>query len=324
MKSKKVYVLVTIDTECDKGNPGWNLQKPMSFKNIPLQQKLLMPIFKKYGIKPTFLLSPEVLKDTESVQLLKSLENVELGTHLHVEFIEPNANFDANSTKNIQAELPLEIEEQKLKNLTNLFQEKIGYFPKSFRSGRYGSSKHTTKILADLGYLVDSSIVPYTTKFYKNFFIDSWKFTTSPFFEHFEEKKILQVPLTLINPDYENLPKILKKEARKNKGKVKSLLKKMGRNFNARQLRPYRESAEKMINIAEYVINNHFKRESFVLLNIMFHSNEILVNGSPYCKNKEDVRRYISSLDELFNHLQKNHDLCSIGLGDVYGIYGQK
>jgi len=324
MKPKKVYVLVTIDTECDKGNPGWNLQKPMAFKNIPLQKKLLMPLFKEYGIVPTFLLSPEVLQDDTSVQILKSLDKVELGTHLHEEFIEPNANFEAERTKNIQADLPLAIEKEKLKNLTYLFYEKIGYMPKSFRSGRYGSSKHTTKILTDLGYLVDSSIVPYTTKYYDNFFIDSWERTTSPYFEHFGNKKILQVPLTLINPDFEDLPKVLKKEAKKNKGKVKSLLKKMGKDFNARQLRPYRESAEKMINIAEHVINTHFKKEPFILLNIMFHSNEILVNGSPYCKTEEEVNCYISSLDQLFNHLQKNHELCSIGLGDVYGIYGQK
>lgn len=323
MKSKKIYVLVTIDTECDKGSPGWHIKKPMSFENIPLQEKLLMPLFNKYGIVPTYLLSPEVLQDQRSVEQLKALDNVELGTHLHEEFIAPNANYDADRTKNVQANLPLHIEKEKLKNLTNLFYEKTGVLPKSFRSGRFGSSKHTTKILADLGYLVDSSVVPYTTLCFDNYTIDSWEHTTSPFFEYFDDKRILQVPLTVINPHFEKLPSVLKKQVSKQKSKVKSLLKKLGGNFKTRQLRPYRESGKNMINIAEHVITNHFKKEPLVLLNIMFHSNEILVNGSPYCKSEEEVESFISSLDELFDHLNKNYELCSTGLGDVYSLYVQ-
>ncbi len=323
MTSKKIYVLVTIDTECDKGNPGWDIQKPLAFKNIPLQKERLLPIFKKFDIRPTYLLSPEVLLHQESVNLLKSFENVELGTHLHEEFIEPNANFNTLRTENIQANLTYEIEKEKLTNLTNLFYDKIGFRPKSFRSGRYGSSKYTNEILAHLGYLVDSSIVPYTTKYFENYEINSWDYTTLPFFEQYGNKKILEVPLTLINPEFEKMPKFLKSEIQKKESKVKSLLKRLGFTFHSRQLRPYRETGLGMIKIAEHVIKNHFKNEPFVLLNIMFHSNEILENGSPYCKNKKEVYDFLLSLEELFNHLKKNHNLCSIGLGDVSTIYSQ-
>ena len=323
MTPKKVYVLVTIDTECDKGNPGWLLQRPMSFKNIPLQKELLMPIFKKHGIVPTFLLSPEVLSDEASVNELKSLEDAELGTHLHEEFIGPNANFEAQQTKNIQAGMSEALEREKLENLTSLFIEKMGYAPKSFRSGRFGRSENTSAILADLGYLTVSDVVPYTYKDFGFHAFDYYGAPIEPYWETFENNKILQVPLTKINPDYHKVPFFLRKNIGKPGNFKRRIAKKMGLKLTTEWLRPYRESGEKMINIAEYVINNHFEKEPFVLLNIMFHSNEILVNGSPYCKSEEDVNQYLSSLEKLFNHLNKNHQLCSTGLGDVYGIYGQ-
>lgn len=321
---KKVYVLVTIDTECDKGNPGWDIARPLAFRNIPLQKELLMPLFNKYGIKPTFLLSPEVIKDEGSVLLFKSLPNVELGTHLHEEFIAPNSNEKTNRTKGIQALLEPDLEKEKLKNLTELFIKNFGYTPKSFRSGRFGSSPYTTKFLADLGYLVDSSVVPYTQKFYqKGYTLNFWGKTTKPYFEKFDNSYILQVPLTLINPKYEKLPNLLQKEYLKPKSKVKKVLNKLNYKPKTSWLRPYRENAEGMIAIADHVINKHFKDDQFSILNIMFHSNEILVNGSPYCKNEEEVNQFIGSLDQLFNHIKKTYKLCSIGLGEVYGIYCQ-
>lgn len=323
MKPKKVYVLVSIDTECDKGNPGWNLQQPLAFKNIPLQKELLMPLFKKYHIIPTFLLSPEVLQDQNSVQLLKSLENVELGTHLHEEFIEPNANFQTKTTKNIQADLSESLEREKLTKLTEIFTENFGYRPKSFRSGRFGRSKNTSTILADLGYSSVSDIVPYTYKFIKGHLLNHWGKSLEPYWEFFNEKKIAQVPLTLINLDYHKVPFFLRKSIGDPKNLKRRIFKKLGYKLKTRWLRPYRESGEGMIEIADYVIKNHFKKQDYVILNIMFHSNEILVKGSPYCQTDEEVKSYIASLEILFEHLKKNYDLCSISLGDVSTILSQ-
>ncbi|MDT0295763.1 hypothetical protein ACFQ3R_15120 [Mesonia ostreae] len=323
MMPKKVFVLVTIDTEADKGNPGWNLQKPLAFKNIPLQKKLLVPLFKKYGIIPTFLLSPEVIHDQDSVQLLKSLDHVELGTHLHEEFIAPNANFDADRTKNTQANLAEGLEREKLTKLTDLFTEKFGYPPKSFRSGRFGRSKSTSSILADLGYNAVSDITPYTYKLIEGHVLNHWKEPLEPYWEKFGEKKILQVPLTLINPDYHKIPFFLRKNIGNPENIKRRISKKLGYKLKTRWLRPYRESGQGMIEIADYVVNNHFKKQEFAILNIMFHSNEILVKGSPYCQTNEEVKNYLTSLETLFKHLNKNYDLCSISLGDVSTILSQ-
>ncbi len=69
-----------------------------------------------------YLLSPEVIFDNKSVNVFKSLDKkVELGTHLHTEFIEPKANFASNNTKHYQKDFEPHIEKQKLENLANLW-----------------------------------------------------------------------------------------------------------------------------------------------------------------------------------------------------------
>jgi hypothetical protein len=88
-------------------------------------------------------------------------------------------------------------------------------------------------------------------------------------------------------------------------------------------LRPYRKNANELINIAEFVIKYNFKKNDFAVLNIMFHSNEILENASPYCKSKEEVNTFVDSLDILFDSLTQKYEVCFIGLGEVYGLYSQ-
>ena len=88
-----ISLAITIDTECDKG-PGWRVRQPLGFRNV-LEgvPGRLQPIFERWGVKPTYLLSPEVLLHDGCVGLFRGLnDRVELGTHLHSEFVGPGAD----------------------------------------------------------------------------------------------------------------------------------------------------------------------------------------------------------------------------------------
>jgi hypothetical protein len=321
---KKVYLIISIDTECDK-DPTWKIPQPMQFLNISKQEDVLFPLFLKYNIKPTYLLSPEVIKHQKSVEFFKKHEDkIELGTHLHSEFIAPNENMKSTITNEIQLNLEKDLEYDKLKSLTNLFKNKFDFDPKSFRSGRFGSSLYTTSYLSELGYKVDSSVVPLTTKFFGEKYIDSWNKPLIPYWEKFDQEKILQVPLTLINPSYNKLPFFLKWNIGQPNSITRRIAKKIGFNLRTSWLRPFREDAKRLKLIADFAINNSFKNSDYVVLNIMFHSNEILPKGSPYCQNERDVRDFVSSLDQLFSHLYQKYQICSIGLSDLFDIYDRK
>lgn len=321
---KKVFLIISIDTECDK-DENWEVPHPMRFNNIKEQQNTLFPLFEKYNLKPTYLLSPEVLKDNESVTFFKENKSwIELGTHLHVEFIAPNENMQSNNTNDIQRNCEKEVEFEKLKNLTLLFEERFSFKPTSFRSGRFGSSEYTPMLLSKLGYKVDSSVVPFTTKIIGRHKIDSWGKQIIPYWEVFQKERLLQVPLTLINPRYDKLRKISKIGLGNSKSLVQKIANKFGYPLRTRWLRPYRENGEGLIEISEYVINKSFRKNNFAVLNVMFHSNEIFPGASPYCQTPLEVLDFIDSLDELFNHLSQNYQLCSIGLSDLYDVYAQK
>ena len=93
MREGRVVLCVSIDCECDKG-PKWRSQRPARFVGIREGiGRRLDPLFRAHGAKPTYLISPEVLRDAASVELLRALApRSELGAHLHGEYAEPGAH----------------------------------------------------------------------------------------------------------------------------------------------------------------------------------------------------------------------------------------
>jgi hypothetical protein len=85
---RKILV-ITIDTEIDRSR-DWSIANPPSFRSVlEAIADRLTPLFSRYGARPTYLLSPEVIEDDACVRCLRGLANVELGTHLHGDFVDP-------------------------------------------------------------------------------------------------------------------------------------------------------------------------------------------------------------------------------------------
>ena len=299
MKEKETIILImSIDTECDKG-PGWEIQQPLRFSSVTegIPQKLT-PLFNSHDITPTYLLSPEIIEDEESVEVLQSLKNCELGTHLHGEFINSDPETFINRTKTPQLAYSPEMEFEKLQKLSNAFETAFGYPPKSFRAGRFGISRHTIKFLEDLGYLVDSSATPFRKiQFDERHQVNFWG---APYFPYYPSRKdirkigrggILEVPVSTIIPAYANLPLFLQRLIGKNPSLIKKLLRKIGysnKKYELIYLRPLRASSDSLIEGAEQIIHL-WKCNTPPILNIMFHSVEIVPGASPYAADKAAV-----------------------------------
>jgi hypothetical protein len=259
-------------------------------------------------------LSPEVLANTACVAKLKTFSNAEFGTHLHEEFIGPDANMAATNTHSIQANLTRELEFKKMENLTRLFHSQFGYAPKSFRAGRFGISTHTFDILKELQYKVDSSITPFKTLVFDNLTINHWGEKPWPYQM---ANSLIQVPVSIINTSFVRLPKFVLKRLEDRNSILKKIFYKLGYHSQTNWLRPMRLSGSEMIQTAIDIIN-HTPEGIVPTLNIMFHSNEILAGTSPYCQTQDDIDYFIRSLDELYTYLFNHYQICSIGLGDCY------
>ncbi|RYG29351.1 MAG: hypothetical protein EOO01_38345, partial [Chitinophagaceae bacterium] len=158
------YVVITIDVEPDC-SPNWTYSNPLTFKGV--QEgigKILQPLFNKYSFTPTYLINNVVLEDGGSINAFKNLDgNFELGTHLHPEFIEPQKTEFNYAGKKGEANCcfyPPDIEFEKIKNITALFERQFGYSPTSFRAGRFSAGSNTIDSLKKLNYKVDTSVTP--------------------------------------------------------------------------------------------------------------------------------------------------------------------
>ena len=292
MKSER-YLLVTIDTEVDK-DPAWRIATPPAFTSVTRGvPEIFTPLFRCYGVRPTYLLSYEVLEDEASFQVLSGLgDEAELGTHLHVEFAPPERrlfpeNMGGQTANAIQSQLSPNIEAAKLAELTTLFYERFGYAPLSFRAGRYGMSASTPALLAELGYLVDSSITPGLRWNYPEGVLDYRNSRLEPYWLHTPNGELLELPISVMRggvlaPFVNNLPSLA--------GRVAKRL--LGWSGQYLWLRPSWGTGEDLIR--------YVKRSNERFLVMMLHSMEVIPGASPCARTQAEADRIIAAMDHLF------------------------
>lgn len=316
-----IYLIVTIDTECDKGTK-WKVKQPLQFTNIyEGLNNLLLPVFTEFEVQPTYLLSPEVLLDSKSMTFFNSLQNAELGAHLHSEFIEPYSNYNTLHTSRFQFELTYETEYQKLSNLTQLFTRSTGKKPVSFRAGRFGISKNTLRILESLDYKIDCSVTPFL--WWMNKDKQGVNFLGAPVQPYFPDRdnisqegnsKILEVPVTIINRQMMKLPGSLLRNLNPLKKHQRILLSLTNSIKNNTWLRPTYSSADQMIRLVKFC-NQYFINQD-IFLCMMFHSNEYQLNTSPYSLTRESLNTLSDRL-RLFLEFTAKSGIKSIRLSSV-------
>lgn len=285
-------LLVTIDVECDK-SVTWHVARPLSFRAVTeTMPRRLQPLFDRWDIRPTWLLSPEVIADDDCAATLRGLERGELATHLHPEFIGPGATVDPAEgprTSAMQADCPPAIERGKLAALTDLFAARFGRRPASFRAGRFGVGPHSGRFLSELGYAVDSSVTPHLT--WTNpagetrpdfrgcpqapYRIDGGDLFTPG------DGPLWEVPVTVLPP--EAVP-----DARP--------MWPGGVSGEPVWFRPWYADGPTLRAIVRHVAESAPERP----LVMMFHNVELLANASPYTRSEADVRRYLDLLETAF------------------------
>jgi hypothetical protein len=305
----RVFLCVSIDCECDKG-PGWRSEKPLAFRGVDDGiGARLQPLFERFGAKPTYLLSPEVIRDSRSAELLAKLDGrAELGAHLHGELAEPGA-FEPDVTEAFQRDYPPELERQKLAYLTDLFARAFGKKPLSFRAGRFGIGPASIGILEELGYAVESSVTPYVDWSDKAPGLSFVGAPTQPYRPDARapgrvgSSRILEVPVTIRPRRAQRVPVV-------------------GRYVEARWLRPTRGTARSIVDVAKDEIASARKADARapVVLNAMFHNVEVVPGKSPYAQDEREARAILDRLAALLD-FARAQGIRVIGLSDVAELF---
>jgi hypothetical protein len=319
----KLYVAISIDVEPDCSS-DWTYSDPLTFIGVTKGiGEILHPLFEKYNMAPTYLLNNVVIEDRSSVECLKNLQgNFELGTHLHPEFIEPEKQFHDYAGKSARANCCFyapAVEKEKLKNISQLFENAFGYKPTSFRAGRFSAGLNTIATLKELGYKVDTSVSPHVkwggpTRQKP---VDYTKAPEQPYFmkedsmiEKGEKGGLLQVPVTIGMMKRNFLRSIL------------SAIRKLNprpKFYKRVWLRPSFSSVSEMKQLVQSYMKRYSNCDTLVL-NIMFHNVEVLPGLSPYAITQEECNKYLAKLHEFFAFCNENN-IEGITLSDIYEVY---
>lgn len=318
-----IFFVVTIDTEIDK-SPDWRTSDKETFFSVldGIPEKLA-PLFDTYRAKPTYLLSSEVIENKECVTALKTINNCELGTHLHGDLIEPKRKVYKLSnayTLAMQCSYPRKIEYQKLKNLTDLFTKKFGYVPTSFRAGRFAAGDNTINSLEKFGYLVDSSVTPGVDWDYPEGRANFLHANNQPYFPSTDKilksasSKILEVPVSIVCSRFRQYL-----HYSSNIMIFRRLNRIIDKIFPAYWLRPSFQSSKEMLYVIKKMMKQHHTRE-IVVLNMMFHSMEIISNASPYTKTEKECEGLLKRIEEVLKYGVKN-EFHFVTLSELYPYF---
>lgn len=192
--SPKLIVTVDTEEEFDWGQPF--SRAAVSVTHMKHQYRG-QDIFERYRVRPTYVVDYAIASDETGFRELTEWfahGRCGLGAHLHP-WINPPFDEESSVYNSYPGNLPYAVERAKLKQLTDTIEENLHHRPTIYRAGRYGLGPMTGAILDELGYQIDTSVVPFT-----DFSNDGGPdFTGSPAdpFWFGPDSRLLEIPLTV-------------------------------------------------------------------------------------------------------------------------------
>ena len=293
-----MYLLAGIDTE---GDNQWDAaaRANQKFENIYALPRL-HALFARHGVRPTYVITHPVATDSRSAEVLRSMlagGDCEIGAHHHAWETPPCTAEDIRRHP-YASSLPCTQFEQQLINLTSAIESAVGVPPVSYRSGRFGFSADHVPALERAGYLVESSVAPLFYEAHKGGpdFVEA---PLRPYFLAYDSattpgsSNLLEVPVSAaLN---RRLPAFAQHAyARAPKPYTTKRVLRALRLLRVRWLRPSWSSVDDMIRLAR-----DLARWDEPVLNLLFHSSEAIVGGSPYNKTEAELDAFMQRLDRF-------------------------
>lgn len=293
-----MYLLVGIDTE---GDNQWDAAARLNqrFENLYALPRL-HGLFQRHGVRPTYVITHPVASDPRSAHVLRTLVaggDCEVGAHHHAWETPPCGEKDVRRHP-YASTLPLSQFEAQLDSLTIAIERAVGSRPVSYRSGRFGFSAGHVSALERAGYQVESSVAPLFYEAHKGGpdFVEA---PLRPYYLAYDSatrpgsSNVLEVPVSAaLN---RRLPGALQYAyARAPKPYTTKRILRALRLLRMRWLRPSYSSYEDMVALAR-----DLARWNEPVLNLLFHSSEAIVGGSPYNRTQAELDAFLDRLDRF-------------------------
>ncbi len=161
--AQQPMLTVVVDTEAEF---DWVLSRSRRAAGVTSVKALrqVRPLFERYNVRPTFVLDYPVSTIPEGYEVVRDLYRsgvCEIGAHLQPWDTPPFVE-EVTERNSYAGNLAPEVEREKLIRLTAAIVENIGVQPRIYKAGRYGLGLATPRLLMELGYEIDASVVPGT------------------------------------------------------------------------------------------------------------------------------------------------------------------
>lgn len=293
-------LLVGIDTE---GDNQWDAaaRANQRFENIYALPRL-HALFARHGVRPTYVITYPVATDARSQEVLRTLHaagDCEIGAHHHA-WETPPCTADDVHRHAYASSLPRAQFESQLARLTDAIEAAVGVRPVSYRSGRFGFSAAHVAALERLGYEVESSVAPLFYEAHKQGpdFVEA---PLTPYFLAYDSatrpgtSDVLEVPVSAgLDRRWPKRLQYLYARAPQ-PYQTKRVLRKLG-IAHVRWLRPSYSSLEDMTALARDLAH-----AGEPVLNLLFHSSEAIVGGSPYNRSEAELASFCDRLERFFD-----------------------
>lgn len=316
-------LIVTIDTEED----NWSPYSPTGYtvRNIE-RLPALQDLFTAYDIRPTYLVTYQVVTHPGAAAVLESLlrsGHCEIGAHCHP-WSTPPFTEPAITRNSMLCNLPAELAAAKLRNLHAAIVSRLGVTPTSFRSGRWGYSQAVARTLFELGYRVDTSVTAYT----------DWRYCIGPDYSHMPPAPYLFAPDEVLRPRADGpmlqvpatvgylqrnfaLRNALTNTIRRSplrRLRLLGILDRLGW-LNKVWLSPENATGAQMIALAR-----RMRDEGYPLLNLFFHSSTLMAGLTPFVRDRADEERFRERIRQFLAFAQAE-GFESITLSEARALY---
>ncbi|HKY22361.1 MAG TPA: hypothetical protein VJM31_14195 [Vicinamibacterales bacterium] len=316
------YLIVGIDTE---GDNQWEATSRLTptYENIYALPRL-HELLQRSGTRPVYLITHPVAVDARSAATLGALAaggDCEIGSHHHVWETPPCDPEDAEGLP-YALQLSHDRFKQQLAILTNAVKKTAGDAPVSYRSGRFGFHASHTAALEEAGYTVDSSVQPLFYETHKGGpdFVDA---PLTPYWLSYASavqpgnSSLLEVPVSAaLN---RRLPAwLVRAYGRAPQPYQTKRALRLLRVVKTVWLRPSYSSLEDMKTFARRLVD-----EGEPVLNVIFHSSEAIVGGSPYNKTEGELEGFFDRLQGFLTYAIRDLGAQAVTLREFHAAWAR-
>lgn len=259
-------------------------------------------IFRRFGVQPAYLMDHAVVADPRAADVFGpwlAAGECLAGAQLHP-WVTPPDEEVVCPLNSYPCNLPPDLERRKLATLTQAITARLGVAPRIYKAGRYGIDIRREAMLAELGYEVDTSVMPYRDFSGLGGGPNFFGYPDRPFWTS-AERQVLYLPVSqgLVGP-LRHLGRGRLGEAAF--GHVSSRLRLPGvlaacRLLERIMLTPEGVSIEELRRLLDCQL-----RDGHRVFALSLHSPSFMPGGTPYARDAGDVQVLLRRIEGFLEH----------------------